>query len=69
MKKDYSKFDELVKYMKNRGIDKNVSICVILICKTNNQKTSLLDWLKTQDKLEDYSRIIEKCLEIRETIT
>lgn len=56
---------ELGKYMKSRGIEKDEAIGVVLLCKTKNQRKAIFDWMKANENLDN---IIEKCLEIRETI-
>ena len=65
MNTDYDKLDELLDYMKSRGIDKETALGVVLICKTDNQMTAILQWLQKNENIDD---IFVKCLEIEKTI-
>lgn len=65
MNKDYTKIDELLDYMKNREIDEETALGVVLICRTDNQMQAILDWLKNNEIIDN---IFVKCLEIEKTI-
>ena len=65
MNDNYDKIDELLDYMKNRGIEKETALGVVLICRTDNQMQAILDWLKENEIIDN---IFVKCLEIEKTI-
>ena len=65
MRNNVGMIDELLDYMKQRGVEKDTALGVVLICKTDNQIKAILQWLKENENIDD---IFVKCLEIEKNI-